>query len=90
MNSPQSLKKILSLSEEATERHRKQTEDAVSSTSSPPTSPRSSPKKGKDSLSILTHTHAHTLAEILEDYINESVSHVSKYLNELYGRSVLI
>lgn len=60
MNSPQSLKKILSLSEEATERHRKQTEDAVSSTSSPPTSPRSSPKKGKDSLSILTHTHTHT------------------------------
>lgn len=37
-----------------------------------------------------SHTHAHTLAEILEDYINESVSGVSKYLNELYGRSVLI
>uniref|UniRef100_A0A673GNV4 Rap guanine nucleotide exchange factor 2 n=1 Tax=Sinocyclocheilus rhinocerous TaxID=307959 RepID=A0A673GNV4_9TELE len=50
-SSPQSLKKILSLSEEAGERHRKQTEDSVSSNSSqlssPPTSPHSSPKKGK-------------------------------------------
>uniref|UniRef100_A0A673GPE8 Rap guanine nucleotide exchange factor 2 n=1 Tax=Sinocyclocheilus rhinocerous TaxID=307959 RepID=A0A673GPE8_9TELE len=49
-SSPQSLKKILSLSEEAGERHRKQTEDSVSSNSSqlssPPTSPHSSPKKG--------------------------------------------
>uniref|UniRef100_A0A8C2DU23 Rap guanine nucleotide exchange factor 2 n=1 Tax=Cyprinus carpio TaxID=7962 RepID=A0A8C2DU23_CYPCA len=50
-SSPQSLKKILSLSEEAGERHRKQTEDSVSNSSSqlssPPTSPHSSPKKGK-------------------------------------------
>uniref|UniRef100_A0A673GP94 Rap guanine nucleotide exchange factor 2 n=1 Tax=Sinocyclocheilus rhinocerous TaxID=307959 RepID=A0A673GP94_9TELE len=57
-SSPQSLKKILSLSEEAGERHRKQTEDSVSSNSSqlssPPTSPHSSPKKGK-----LTHRHTH-------------------------------
>ncbi|KAI2657002.1 Rap guanine nucleotide exchange factor 2 [Labeo rohita] len=49
-SSPQSLKKILSLSEEAGERHRKQTEDSVSNNSSqlssPPTSPHSSPKKG--------------------------------------------
>uniref|UniRef100_A0A8C1ENK2 Rap guanine nucleotide exchange factor 2 n=1 Tax=Cyprinus carpio carpio TaxID=630221 RepID=A0A8C1ENK2_CYPCA len=49
-SSPQSLKKILSLSEEAGERHRKQTEDSVSNSSSqlssPPTSPHSSPKKG--------------------------------------------
>uniref|UniRef100_A0A671RH36 Rap guanine nucleotide exchange factor 2 n=1 Tax=Sinocyclocheilus anshuiensis TaxID=1608454 RepID=A0A671RH36_9TELE len=57
-SSPQSLKKILSLSEEAGERHRKQTEDTVSNNSSqlssPPTSPHSSPKKGK-----LTHRHTH-------------------------------
>uniref|UniRef100_A0A4W5L082 Rap guanine nucleotide exchange factor 2 n=1 Tax=Hucho hucho TaxID=62062 RepID=A0A4W5L082_9TELE len=50
-SSPQSLKKILSLSEEASERHKRQTEDTVSNTSSqlssPPTSPQSSPKKGK-------------------------------------------
>lgn len=50
-SSPQSLKKILSLSEEASERHRRQPEDAVSNASSqlssPPTSPQSSPKKGK-------------------------------------------
>uniref|UniRef100_A0A673LNN9 Rap guanine nucleotide exchange factor 2 n=1 Tax=Sinocyclocheilus rhinocerous TaxID=307959 RepID=A0A673LNN9_9TELE len=49
-SSPQSLKKILSLSEEAGERHRKPTEDSVSNNSSqlssPPTSPHSSPKKG--------------------------------------------
>ncbi|XP_036406692.1 rap guanine nucleotide exchange factor 2-like isoform X3 [Megalops cyprinoides] len=49
-SSPQSLKKILSLSEEAGERHRRQTEDTISNTSSqlssPPTSPQSSPRKG--------------------------------------------
>uniref|UniRef100_A0A8C5ER38 Rap guanine nucleotide exchange factor 2 n=1 Tax=Gouania willdenowi TaxID=441366 RepID=A0A8C5ER38_GOUWI len=49
-SSPQSLKKILSLSEEGNERHRRQPEDAVSNASSqlssPPTSPQSSPKKG--------------------------------------------
>ncbi|XP_035282170.1 rap guanine nucleotide exchange factor 2 isoform X4 [Anguilla anguilla] len=48
-SSPQSLKKILSLSEEAGERHRKPTEDAASNASqlsSPPTSPQSSPRKG--------------------------------------------
>uniref|UniRef100_A0A4W6FFM4 Rap guanine nucleotide exchange factor 2 n=1 Tax=Lates calcarifer TaxID=8187 RepID=A0A4W6FFM4_LATCA len=49
-SSPQSLKKILSLSEEGTERHRRQPEDTVSNASSqlssPPTSPQSSPKKG--------------------------------------------
>ncbi|XP_066506183.1 rap guanine nucleotide exchange factor 2 isoform X2 [Hoplias malabaricus] len=49
-SSPQSLKKILSLSEEASERHRKQADDAVSNASSqlssPPMSPHSSPKKG--------------------------------------------
>uniref|UniRef100_A0A673A1X6 Rap guanine nucleotide exchange factor 2 n=1 Tax=Sphaeramia orbicularis TaxID=375764 RepID=A0A673A1X6_9TELE len=51
INSPQSLKKILSLSEEGSDRHRRQPEDTVSNASSqlssPPTSPQSSPKKGK-------------------------------------------
>uniref|UniRef100_A0A3B3Q5N0 Rap guanine nucleotide exchange factor 2 n=1 Tax=Paramormyrops kingsleyae TaxID=1676925 RepID=A0A3B3Q5N0_9TELE len=49
-SSPQSLKKILALSEEASERQKKAPEDAVSSASSqlstPPTSPQSSPRKG--------------------------------------------
>lgn len=49
-SSPQSLKKILSLSEEGNERHRRPPEDTVSNASSqlssPPTSPQSSPKKG--------------------------------------------
>ncbi|KAJ8015429.1 hypothetical protein DPEC_G00026020 [Dallia pectoralis] len=45
-SSPQSLKKILSLSEEASERHRRQTEDTVSNTSSQLSSPPTSPKKG--------------------------------------------
>lgn len=56
-SSPQSLKKILSLSEEASDRHRRQPEDTVSNASSqlssPPTSPQSSPKKGK---LIISHT----------------------------------
>ncbi|KAG9344094.1 hypothetical protein JZ751_012574 [Albula glossodonta] len=51
-SSPQALKKILSLSEEASERHKKQTEDTISNASSqlssPPTSPQSSPRKGRD------------------------------------------
>uniref|UniRef100_A0A7N5K6J2 Rap guanine nucleotide exchange factor 2 n=1 Tax=Ailuropoda melanoleuca TaxID=9646 RepID=A0A7N5K6J2_AILME len=51
MNSPQALKKILSLSEEGSlERHKKQAEDTISNASSqlssPPTSPQSSPRKG--------------------------------------------
>ncbi|PNJ63170.1 RAPGEF2 isoform 4, partial [Pongo abelii] len=51
INSPQALKKILSLSEEGSlERHKKQAEDTVSNASSqlssPPTSPQSSPRKG--------------------------------------------
>ncbi|XP_067104168.1 rap guanine nucleotide exchange factor 2 [Osmerus mordax] len=49
-SSPQSLKKILSLSEEASERQKRQPDDAASNSSSqlssPPTSPHSSPKKG--------------------------------------------
>ncbi|XP_077588704.1 rap guanine nucleotide exchange factor 2 isoform X10 [Stigmatopora nigra] len=47
-SSPQSLKKILSLSEEASERHRRQPEDSATSnaSSSPPGSPQNSPKKG--------------------------------------------
>ncbi|XP_034398947.1 rap guanine nucleotide exchange factor 2 isoform X2 [Cyclopterus lumpus] len=45
-SSPHSLKKILSLSEEGNERHRRPPEDTVSNASSPPTSPQSSPKKG--------------------------------------------
>ncbi|KAL6479837.1 hypothetical protein MHYP_G00108700 [Metynnis hypsauchen] len=63
-SSPQSLKKILSLSEEAGDRHRKQADDAVSNASSqlssPPTSPHSSPKKGfgrtSDNLSDSGHS----------------------------------
>ncbi|NXS21505.1 RPGF2 factor, partial [Mystacornis crossleyi] len=55
INSPQALKKILSLSEEGSlDRHKKQSEDAVSSASlqlsSPPTSPQSSPRKGSYTL----------------------------------------
>ncbi|MEE6461108.1 hypothetical protein FKM82_001199 [Ascaphus truei] len=51
INSPQALKKILSLSEEGSlERHKKQAEDTVSNASSqlssPPTSPQGSPRKG--------------------------------------------
>ncbi|XP_048851747.1 rap guanine nucleotide exchange factor 2 isoform X7 [Brienomyrus brachyistius] len=53
-SSPQSLKKILSLSEEASERQKKAPEDTVSSASSqlssPPTSPQSSPRKGGSQL----------------------------------------
>ncbi|XP_069868723.1 rap guanine nucleotide exchange factor 2 isoform X3 [Dipodomys merriami] len=51
INSPQALKKILSLSEEGSlERHKRQAEDTISNASSqlssPPTSPQSSPRKG--------------------------------------------
>ncbi|XP_010211452.1 PREDICTED: rap guanine nucleotide exchange factor 2-like, partial [Tinamus guttatus] len=51
INSPQALKKILSLSEEGSlDRHKKQSDDTISSASSqlssPPTSPQSSPRKG--------------------------------------------
>ncbi|XP_018591340.1 rap guanine nucleotide exchange factor 2 isoform X4 [Scleropages formosus] len=53
-SSPQALKKILSLSEEGSERHKKQSEDAISNASSqlssPPTSPQSSPRKGGSQL----------------------------------------
>uniref|UniRef100_A0A8C2DZQ7 Rap guanine nucleotide exchange factor 2 n=1 Tax=Cyprinus carpio TaxID=7962 RepID=A0A8C2DZQ7_CYPCA len=70
-SSPQSLKKILSLSEEAGERHRKQTEDSVSNSSSqlssPPTSPHSSPKKGK-----LTQRDTHCGYGRAGDYLSDS------------------
>ncbi|KAG8453869.1 hypothetical protein GDO86_000482 [Hymenochirus boettgeri] len=51
INSPQALKKILSLSEEGSlEKHKKQSEDTISNASSqlssPPTSPQCSPRKG--------------------------------------------
>ncbi|XP_032659338.1 rap guanine nucleotide exchange factor 2 isoform X6 [Chelonoidis abingdonii] len=51
INSPQALKKILSLSEEgSSDRHKKQAEDTMSNASSqlssPPTSPHTSPRKG--------------------------------------------
>ncbi|XP_068134947.1 rap guanine nucleotide exchange factor 2 isoform X3 [Hyperolius riggenbachi] len=51
INSPQALKKILSLSEEGSlDRHKKAAEDTLSNASSqlssPPTSPQSSPRKG--------------------------------------------
>ncbi|MGH0184418.1 UNVERIFIED_CONTAM: hypothetical protein FKN15_014639 [Acipenser sinensis] len=49
-SSPQALKKILALSEEAGDRHKKQPEDAISNASShlpsPSTSPQGSPRKG--------------------------------------------
>ncbi|XP_067848715.1 rap guanine nucleotide exchange factor 2 isoform X5 [Heptranchias perlo] len=54
-HSPQALKKILSLSEEANlDRNKKQAEDTISNTSSqlssPPTSPQTSPRKGGSKL----------------------------------------
>ncbi|KAK1175036.1 rap guanine nucleotide exchange factor 2-like isoform X3 [Acipenser oxyrinchus oxyrinchus] len=49
-SSPQALKKILALSEEAGDRHKKQAEDTISNASSPPTSPQSSPRKGGSQL----------------------------------------
>ncbi|XP_058887344.1 rap guanine nucleotide exchange factor 2 isoform X4 [Acipenser ruthenus] len=49
-SSPQALKKILALSEEAGDRHKKQPEDTISNASShlpsPPASPQGSPRKG--------------------------------------------
>ncbi|XP_066574119.1 rap guanine nucleotide exchange factor 2 isoform X3 [Amia ocellicauda] len=61
-SSPQALKKILSLSEEASERHKKPTEDTVSNASSqlssPPTSPQSSPRKGGSQLRTRTCRHS--------------------------------
>lgn len=65
-SSPQSLKKILSLSEEGNERHRRQPEDTVSNASSqlssPPTSPQSSPKKGKPIILPPSHTTLQALS----------------------------
>ncbi|XP_064418087.1 rap guanine nucleotide exchange factor 2 isoform X7 [Latimeria chalumnae] len=54
-SSPQALRKILSLSEEANfDRHKKQAEDTISNASSqlssPPTSPQTSPRKGGSQL----------------------------------------
>ncbi|XP_033869640.3 rap guanine nucleotide exchange factor 2-like isoform X4 [Acipenser ruthenus] len=49
-SSPQALKKILALSEESGDRHKKQAEDTISNASSPPTSPQSSPRKGGSQL----------------------------------------
>uniref|UniRef100_A0A673A048 Rap guanine nucleotide exchange factor 2 n=1 Tax=Sphaeramia orbicularis TaxID=375764 RepID=A0A673A048_9TELE len=69
-SSPQSLKKILSLSEEGSDRHRRQPEDTVSNASSqlssPPTSPQSSPKKGKPI--ILPSTCASLLPSVRISY----------------------
>lgn len=72
-SSPQSLKKILSLSEEGNERHRRP-EDTVSNASSqlssPPTSPQSSPKKGKPIILPPSHTilqapsHCHDVSQM--------------------------
>uniref|UniRef100_A0A673LL77 Rap guanine nucleotide exchange factor 2 n=1 Tax=Sinocyclocheilus rhinocerous TaxID=307959 RepID=A0A673LL77_9TELE len=71
-SSPQSLKKILSLSEEAGERHRKPTEDSVSNNSSqlssPPTSPHSSPKKGN---------YTHRAGDYLSDSGHSEISRSS-------------
>ncbi|XP_015200050.1 rap guanine nucleotide exchange factor 2 isoform X3 [Lepisosteus oculatus] len=53
-SSPQALKKILALSEEASEKHKRPTDDTISNASSqlssPPTSPQSSPRKGGSQL----------------------------------------
>lgn len=77
INSPQALKKILSLSEEGSlDRHKKQSEDTVSSASSqlssPPTSPQSSPRKGiKHSIFlILFPVEAHRLWKLLRKHLD--------------------
>lgn len=84
INSPQALKKILSLSEEGSlERHRKQAEDTISNASSqlssPPTSPQSSPRKGRAQwlLPLLKSTHLVQL--IPEPYTYRSFGFVDKY-----------
>ncbi|XP_065453985.1 rap guanine nucleotide exchange factor 2 isoform X18 [Chrysemys picta bellii] len=68
INSPQALKKILSLSEEGSlDRHKKQAEDTISNASSqlssPPTSPQTSPRKGiTEAKSIVELKKGYTLA----------------------------
>ncbi|XP_061102416.1 rap guanine nucleotide exchange factor 2-like isoform X1 [Conger conger] len=69
-SSPQGLKKILALSEEAGERHRRQTEDSISNASSqlssPPTSPQSSPRKGRGTQRNrgIRHSSFHTRRDV--------------------------
>ncbi|XP_010765423.1 rap guanine nucleotide exchange factor 2 [Notothenia coriiceps] len=70
-SSPQSLKKILSLSEEGNERHRRQPEDTVSNASSqlssPPTSPQSSPKKGYNAYSDSGHSEISSRSSLVSN-----------------------
>ncbi|XP_012922454.1 rap guanine nucleotide exchange factor 2 isoform X3 [Heterocephalus glaber] len=86
INSPQALKKILSLSEEGSlERHRKQAEDAGCSVSSqlpsPPASPQSSPRKGfalgpsstVDNLSDSGHSEVSSRSSIVSNASFDSV-----------------
>jgi len=73
INSPQALKKILSLSEEGSlDRHKKQSEDTISSASSqlssPPTSPQSSPRKGiRCAIFPILSPEAHRLQKLLRE-----------------------
>lgn len=78
INSPQALKKILSLSEEGSlDRHKKQSEDTISSASSqlssPPTSPQSSPRKGTGHATFLIlFPKGHRLWKLLgEDFYGQ-------------------
>ncbi|XP_069782349.1 rap guanine nucleotide exchange factor 2 isoform X3 [Narcine bancroftii] len=87
IHSPQALKKILSLSEEANlDRNKKQAEDTISNTSSqlssPPTSPQTSPKKGfilapsvtADNFSDSGHSEISSRSSIVSNSSFDSVS----------------
>ncbi|XP_048383003.1 rap guanine nucleotide exchange factor 2 isoform X6 [Stegostoma tigrinum] len=86
-HSPQALKKILSLSEEANlDRNKKQAEDTLSNTSSqlssPPTSPQTSPRKGfalapsatADNFSDSGHSEISSRSSIVSNSSFDSVS----------------
>ncbi|XP_059820932.1 rap guanine nucleotide exchange factor 2 isoform X1 [Hypanus sabinus] len=86
-HSPQALKKILSLSEEANlDRNKKQTEDSISNASSqlssPPTSPQTSPRKGfilapsttADNFSDSGHSEISSRSSIVSNSSFDSVS----------------
>ncbi|GCB79747.1 hypothetical protein scyTo_0016031, partial [Scyliorhinus torazame] len=86
-HSPQALKKILSLSEEANlDRNKKQAEDTISNTSSqlssPPTSPQTSPRKGfalapsatADNFSDSGHSEISSRSSIVSNSSFDSVS----------------
>lgn len=83
INSPQALKKILSLSEEGSlDRHKKQAEDTISNASSqlssPPTSPQSSPRKGKCLKILLMLFLPIVVSDVygeLRDYLRYQIDH---------------